>query len=138
MNITDFAASNRWNDCFQKRHSIAYRAVSGEAGNVNFDTVDDWKATPSTLIEGYEPRDTYNTKKTGLIFWVMPLKMPSMKGEACHGGKCSKDRLTVLLCCNTDGSDKLKSWVIGKYRSPRCLRTFTCCHTTTGATVVRG
>ncbi|XP_049528908.1 tigger transposable element-derived protein 6-like [Dermacentor silvarum] len=45
-----------------------------------------------------------------------------MKGESCHGGKVSKDRITVLLCCNEDGSDMMKPWMIGKAKNPTCLR----------------
>ncbi|KAH7979250.1 hypothetical protein HPB49_008816 [Dermacentor silvarum] len=52
LGIIDFVASNCWIDCFQKRHDIAYRAVSGEAVSVNLDTVDDCKATFSSIIEG--------------------------------------------------------------------------------------
>uniref|UniRef100_A0A1E1X318 Putative tigger transposable element n=1 Tax=Amblyomma aureolatum TaxID=187763 RepID=A0A1E1X318_9ACAR len=123
LGITDFAASNGWIDRFRKRHGIAYKTVSGESASVNLATVDDWKATLSAiLIEGYAPRDIYNADETGLFFRVQPSKSLSLKGEACHGGKNSKERLTVLLCCNMDGSDKLKPWVIGKYRNPRCLK----------------
>lgn len=122
LGITDFAASNGWIDRFRKRHGIAYKTVCGEAASVNTQTVDDWKATLSATIEGYEPRDIYNADETGLFFRVQPSKSLSLKGEACHGGKCSKDRLTVLLCVNMDGSDKLKPWVIGKYQNPRCLK----------------
>lgn len=58
------------------------------------------------------------------------MKLLSLKGEACHRGKGSKDKLTVLLCCNMDGWEKLKRWAIGKYQNPRCLKN-TCllpCH----------
>lgn len=122
LGITDFAASNGWIDRFRKRHGIAYKTVSGEAASVNLQTVDDWKATLSATTEGYEARDIYNADETGLFFRVQPSKSLSLKGEACHGGKCSKERLTVLLCCNMDGSDKLKPWVIGKFQNPRCLK----------------
>jgi hypothetical protein len=39
-----------------------------------------------------------------------------LKGEPCHGGKSAKGRLTVLLCTNSDGSDKRVPIVIGKVR----------------------
>ncbi|KAH7961811.1 hypothetical protein HPB52_012244 [Rhipicephalus sanguineus] len=53
------------------------------------------------------------------IAYKTPSKSSSLKGEACHGGKCSNDRLTVLLYYNVD---KLKPWVIGKYRNPRYFK----------------
>ncbi|XP_038077398.1 tigger transposable element-derived protein 6-like [Patiria miniata] len=46
----------------------------------------------------------------------------AFKGEQCHGGKQSKDRVTVLLCANMDGSEKLKPVVIGKFQNPRCFK----------------
>ena len=36
--------------------------------------------------------------------------------------KKSKMRLAVLLVVNTDGSDKLKPFVIGRAVKPRCFR----------------
>jgi hypothetical protein len=44
------------------------------------------------------------------------------KGETCHGGKHSKDRLTVLLCVNSDWSDKQVPIVIGKSSKPRWFK----------------
>jgi hypothetical protein len=34
--------------------------------------------------------------------------------EKCQGGKKSKDRLTVMVCCNMTGNDKIEFLVIGK------------------------
>ncbi|XP_037508969.1 tigger transposable element-derived protein 6 [Rhipicephalus sanguineus] len=119
LGITDFTVSNGWIDHFRKRHGIAYKTVSGEAASVNMETANDWKSTLSTVIEGYKPCDIYNADEMGLFFRVQPSKSSSLKGEACHGGKCSNDRLTVLLYYNVD---KLKPWVIGKYRNPRYFK----------------
>jgi hypothetical protein len=54
---------------------------------------------------GYEPRDVYNADEIRL-FNVHPDRTLAYKGESCHGRKHSKERLTVLLCVNSDGSDK--------------------------------
>jgi hypothetical protein len=53
---------------------------------------------------------------------VLPERTLANKGESCHGGKHSKDRLTVLLCVNNDGSDKQVPIVIGKSLKPRCFK----------------
>jgi hypothetical protein len=34
-------------------------------------------------------------------------KTLQLKGEKCHGGKKSKERLTVLATSNMDGSEKI-------------------------------
>jgi hypothetical protein len=41
--------------------------------------------------------------------------MLAIKGERCRGGKRCKDRMTLLLCCNTNGSEELKPLVVGKF-----------------------
>ncbi|XP_064468650.1 tigger transposable element-derived protein 6-like [Ornithodoros turicata] len=43
--------------------------------------------------------------------------------ERDAGGKHSKVRVTVLLCCNMDGSDRQKLFVIGKSAKPRDFRS---------------
>jgi hypothetical protein len=73
-------------------------------------------------LGGYEPRDVYNEDETGLFFNVLPDRTLVYKGESCDGRKNSKDRLTVLLCVNSDGSDKQVPIVIGKSPKPRCFK----------------
>jgi hypothetical protein len=53
--------------------------------------------------------------------------MPPSKSLAqgpCHGTKQFKDRITVALCTNADGSDSIKPLVIGKSANPRCFKDF--------------
>ncbi|XP_071043603.1 tigger transposable element-derived protein 6-like [Parasteatoda tepidariorum] len=66
-----------------------------------------------------------NADETGLFYQLMPDKTMAFKGENCKGGKKSKQRLTVLLCANSTGTDKLKPFVIGKYAKPRCFKNVT-------------
>ena len=73
------------------------------------------------LLEGYETCDVYNVDKTGLFFNALRDRNLAYNGENCHGGKHSKDRLTVLLRVNSDGNDKQVSTVIGKSLKPRCF-----------------
>jgi hypothetical protein len=44
-----------------------------------------------------------------------------MKEEPCHSGKKIKAHFTVLLCCSSDGSEKLKPLMTGIYAKPRCF-----------------
>ena len=37
------------------------------------------------------------------------------------GHKKNKERLTIALCANADGSHKLNPLVIGKFAKPRCF-----------------
>jgi hypothetical protein len=94
-----------------------------ESAEVNVESTDAWLESLPSLLGGYEPRDVYNADKTGLFFNVFPDRTLAYKEESCHGGKHSKDRLTVLLCVNSHGSDKQVPIVIGKSPKPSASRT---------------
>jgi hypothetical protein len=47
---TEFKASNGWLDSFKLRNSISYGTMSGERGDVNVKTVEDWKSKLKTLL----------------------------------------------------------------------------------------
>lgn len=96
--------------------------MNREAVSVNLLDVENWIALLPSIINAYAPRDVYNADELGLFFRVQPSKSLSMKGESCHSGKISKDRVMVLLCCNEDGSTVMKPWVIGRTTNSTCLR----------------
>ena len=60
--------------------------------------------------------------ETGLCFRALPVGTLCFKNDKLSGSKKSKERLTVLLTANMDGSDKLWPFVIGKSANPRCFR----------------
>ncbi|XP_045520537.1 tigger transposable element-derived protein 4-like [Pieris brassicae] len=120
--ITDFNASNGWIDRFKNRNGIVYRQISGESEKVAQQDVDTWMAILPELLQHYKPRDIFNADEFGLFFKLMPDKSYVFKGETCHGGIVSKERLTVLSCANSDGSEKLPLLVIGKAKNPRCFK----------------
>jgi hypothetical protein len=113
LNIDNFKASNRWLHRFKLRHDVGYTVVSGKSGSVSQDTVDHWinESLPA-LLDGYELKDIFNTDETALFYSLMPDKSLNIQGEACTGEKKSSERLTVLLCCNAEGTEKLAPLVI--------------------------
>ncbi|XP_027351220.1 uncharacterized protein LOC113862331 [Abrus precatorius] len=46
----------------------------------------------------------------------------SLATKQLEGRKQDKERLTVVICCNEDGSEKIPLWIIGKYAKPRCFK----------------
>lgn len=129
----EFTASNGWIDRFKKRAGLVYKSVSGESKSVDGEIVDSWKTTalPSLLAQ-YKPQDIFNADECGLFFNLLPDKTYDFKGEKCHGGKRSKERITVLVCANMDGSEKWPLLVVGKAEKPRCfknVRTIPCTYT---------
>ena len=79
------------------------------------------------LIKGYHPQDIFNADETGLYWREIPDGKLSFKGAEVSGAKIAKDGRTLLLACNTDGSEKLGLLVIGKNKNPRCFKNVKSC-----------
>lgn len=123
LNMNDFQGSNGWLDKFTSRHNVIYRTLSGESADVNTVDCTVWQTvTLPKLIQTYNPDNVFNLDETGLFFKCLPNKTWTFKNDDCFGGKHSKERVTVLLCCNWSGTEKLKPLVIGKSKRPRCFK----------------
>lgn len=119
----DFNCSMSWINRFKERHSITAGKITGEAKSVNREVTDAWiKNEFPKIVENYKPSDVYNADETGLFFKLMPDKTLKFKNEKCTGGKLSKERITVLLCANSDGSEKRRPLVVGRTNKPRCFK----------------
>jgi hypothetical protein len=108
LNTDNFSVPNGWVSRFKDRHGLVFKKLAGEKAEVSVESTDAWLESLAFLLWGYELCDVYNADETGLFFKVLPGRTLAYKGESCHGGKHSKDRLNVLLCVNSDGSDKCR------------------------------
>lgn len=122
LGINDFAASNGWITRFKDRHGLVYKKLAGESASVDPVRTSSWINELPKLLEGYEPRDIYNADETGLFYNCLPNGTLTLKGQSCHGGKGSKERISVLFCVNSDGTDLREPLVIGKSLKPRCFK----------------
>lgn len=82
--------------------------MAGEASSVNMSTVENFRSGLPALIAAYSPEDIYNADETGLLYKCLPNKTLHYKSERCHGGKMSKERLTILPICNMTGTITLQ------------------------------
>jgi len=132
QNIDNFSAFNGWVSRFKDWHGLVFKKLAGETAEVSVESTDAWLEILPSLLGGYDPRSVYNADEMGLFFNVLPDRTLAYKGESCHGGKHSNDRLIVPLCVNSDGSDKQVPIVIGKSPKPRCFKNIkkmpTKCH----------
>lgn len=123
IGLADLTASLGWLDRFRKRHGIVYQQISGEPKSVDESVVENWHShTVKGALKVYAPGNIFHADKFGLFFNVMPDKTLSFKDETCHGEKLSKERLTILLCANSEGTVKLSPLVIGKSAKLRCFK----------------
>lgn len=118
----DFRASNGWMEKFKSRHDIVFKKVCGESKAVDDQVCEDWLEKLPLHCAGYKPEDIFNADESALFYKCMPDKTLCFAKEDCHGGKQSKERLTLLFAANSTGSEKLKILVIGRFKTPHCLR----------------
>ena len=122
MGTTEFKANVGWLNRFKGRHGYSFKTISGEANAVDTDVIDEWMTgSLLTILEEYQPENIFNADETALFYKLQPNKSLTLQGEDCHGGKRSKERLTILPCSNMTRTEKLPLLVIGKSAKPRCF-----------------
>ena len=73
------------------------------------------------LTSQYSTRDIYNADELALFYMMLPNRTLADSSSEERGLKNSKERITVMVCCNVDGSDKQRLYVINKSRNPHCF-----------------
>ena len=112
--------SNGWLSRFKKRYNIKRFRRHGESGSVDLLAIQQNLPNIQQQLSKFSLNDIFNMDETGLFY--------RLSGDLClstkqlEGKVQSKQRLSIAICCNADGSEKLEIWVIGKYQNPRCLK----------------
>ena len=73
-----------------------------------------------SLCTQYKPYDILNIDETGLFWKASPDR--TLTTYSRPGRKKAKDRITLALTYNADGSEKYEIWVISKSKNPRCFK----------------
>lgn len=122
LKIKNFVCCNGWLSRFKHRNMLTTGQISGESGSANTNNANAWICDKwQTLREKFRDENIFNADETGLFYKCTPKTTLKFKGEKCTGGKMSKERLTILLCCNSLG-EKRPPLIIGKHAMPRCFK----------------
>lgn len=108
LNIENFKKGNGFVAKFIKRNNIVKEVIHGESSSVSEQTVIEWKKKLPQITSGYAPRDIFNIDEFGLFYRLTPNYTYKVRGKKFKGGKKSKERVTILIGANSDGSEKLK------------------------------
>lgn len=119
-----FVASDGWLSHWKKKYSIKHYTVSGEKKSADIEAGENFKVAFRSKIdlEELQSCQIFNADETGFNFKMLPKKTLSEQGNRVFGFKQNKERLTVMVCSNADGSCKLPLVVIGKSAKPRPLK----------------
>lgn len=123
MHAIIFFSLTGWLCGFKKRHGIGMHVLSGESAGIDRTLISTGQERALEAIQSYAMRDVFNMDETGLFYRMTPDRSLTT-ANSTKGVKKAKDRITVALCTNMDGSEKLKPLVIGKSKNPRCFKSF--------------
>ena len=112
LSCPEFTASAGWLSRFKSRHGISLRLLHGEAASVDIGAVSAARVQLQVVRSTFASCNAYNIDETGLFYRMPPSK--SLSQGPCNGTKQFKDRITVALCSNANGYDRIKPFIISK------------------------
>ena len=124
-------ASSRFLDSFKERQGITSQVFSGEETSVDPDIVGKWSEHLLHICCVYDPKDRFNADEKGYcgkLHQHKPLTLRArgvsiVKNQGLNSwGKHSKERVTIMMAYNQDGTEKLLLLLIEIYAKPRCSR----------------
>jgi hypothetical protein len=119
LNKNGFKASDGWLSGFKERHNIKEYVKHGEAGSAPILELPTYREQIKSITSQYQLSDIFNADETGLFWKLEPSRVLSTGPVA--GRKKSKERITIMLTCNANGTEKLKPLLIHKYQNPRAI-----------------
>ena len=96
------------------------RAISGSKESAApLEELENWKESVLLpTLSRYSPNDIYNGDETALFYKCLPHRTYCFNRDKPAGSAKHKDRVTLLMITNMDGSDHRKLAVIGKAKTP--------------------
>jgi hypothetical protein len=76
------------------------------------------------LLEGYKVHDINSINDMGLLYSCFPDRMLTLKAKSIHRVKSVKERKTLLLCVNSDDSDKQLAIVVENHQNHDVLTIY--------------
>ena len=122
-----FTASESWSRKIAAEFGWKSVTLHGEAGKVDAEAVKDEMDELRALIATYKPENVYNMDETGLLYKCLPNRSYVKESEVKTARGTSfmmndKNRTTLYVTSNADGSDFVPLSIIGKSKNPLCFR----------------
>ena len=114
LKIENFKSSNGYIEKFKKRNCIFFKTIHGDASAVDENVIERWFSTQlKEIIHLIDPVNIPNGDDLGLFWRVQASATYTVKDTVCKLGKQSKERMTIFVAANMDGTDKIPLVIIG-------------------------
>lgn len=117
----DFKPSNGWLQRFQNRYDITSLSAKIIEPPTVAGTRDNCYDSVKPILEKYTLRNIFTCGELGLFYNLTPDGIEEIREDICFEGNRSEDRMTMLVACNANGTEKLKPVMVAKYNKPQCL-----------------
>ena len=129
--LKGFQASNKWAKNFVVRNGLASTRLHGEAGSVNPELVAKVMKEIREECKNNLLEDIYNVDETSIQWKIVPKRTYLSTHENRQTVRGTKDmnfedRVSVFMCTNASGTEKVEMTIIGRAKSPRCFRRRAC------------
>nr|XP_012143327.1 PREDICTED: jerky protein homolog-like [Megachile rotundata] len=123
-NIYNFKASKGWLWNWKKKYDVRFVKNNGEPVESDEDAANSFMHEFAQLLTSREinNEDIYNMGECGLLWKFLPRKMLIQNGGRVLTDKTKKEKVTVGVCANANGTHKLPLLFIHKYANSRALK----------------
>ena len=114
------AFSDGWVQKFLQRRKFKFFKLSGESRSADVEAIHSELPVYQQIVAQYDPDDVFNMDETGLFYCMAPDRTIAAR-QIC-GLKKDKTRITIVLCANSDGTEKRDLFFIGHSEKPRAFK----------------
>ena len=104
---------------FLSLHGLRTVEMSGESGSADIAAIEAALPDLRSTIKSFAPRDVFNMDETGLFYCLAPEAIATRQLE---GMTKDKNRISIALCANSDGTEKNELLIIGHSAKPRAFK----------------
>jgi hypothetical protein len=118
--VPEMAFSQGWLEKFKDRHGIKSFRRFGESSTLDMEAVGAALPNIRVVVDAYAKKDVFNMDETGLC-WRLQVDN-SLATHQLEGRKINKERITLVICTNSDNNEKISLTIINKHLNPRCFK----------------
>jgi hypothetical protein len=112
----EMAFSQGWLEKFKDRHEIKSFRCFGENDVLDMEAVGVVLPDICAVVDAYAKKDVFNMDETGLC-WHLQADY-SLATHQLEGQKINKESITLVICANSNGNEKIPLTIIGKHLNP--------------------
>jgi len=126
LGVTGFKGSPYLIQNWAARHKLQNVTLWGQGGSADIEAVAASISEIRAQLEAYPAEQIYNMDETGLFYRCIPnqayVEAGQRKQARGTNAMQAKDRITLVLACNTTGTHIIPAAIISKAKLPLCFK----------------